>query len=382
VAQREQAKQNRRDQGQGSLRVGTAAGTGKLPGAIGSKLIQPGTTGLIDERLHEPQQHALIRRVGQVHGNQYVQRAIEQSPASAPSSGVIQRQGGGGPGGGAPGAIGQAQAQKARAKDILVTAFGSVCRIKAPKVVVMNDAAIKQSFVQYQIRQGTKHPRKNRRWESEDAQEINRLDGYADRGADTVYILDQEDDAQIATLVHEMLHANANPGFPGMYKADIDEGATEYLTRVALAKSGVRAPTGGTYGPQVGLITLFVDMIGEGTLIQAYFSNPNALKNMVDTIRGTGTWDLFWMRFMEKDYDGAWELLYPKEGGSWVEHKIKLINGYLDGWVSDDDISMIETICSTLSSEDLKTVRRAISPRIGSLWSHGQRARLRIALGA
>ena len=122
-------------------------------------------------------------------------------------------------------------------------------------------------------------------------------------------------------------------------------------------------------------------MIGEGTLMQAYFSNPDALKNMVDTIRGPGTWQLFWIRFTDKDYTGAWELLYPKKGGSWVDHKITLIRGYLDGWVSDEDISMIETICSTLSGEDLKTVRRSVGPLVKTLWNHGQRARLRIALG-
>lgn len=339
--------------------------------------VQPGVW-----RLHEPQQHALIRRMEQIHGNQHVQRAIEQGPAGAPSGEVVQRRGGSSAGGVVRGAIAKAEAQKARAKDILATAFGSVCKIKAPKVVILDTTTLKRSYVQFQIRQGGRNSRKGRPWQESDADEIQRLDGYADRGANTVYVADQGDEAQIATLVHEMLHANANPGFPGTYLTDFDEGATEYLARVALARSGIQAPTGGTYGRQVGLITLFVDMVGQGTLIQAYFNNPAALKNMVDTIRGPGTWNLFWIRFMDKRYKDAWELLYPKGGGSWVDHKIKLIKGYLEGWVSDDDISMIETICGTLSSEDRKTVRRAISPQIGSLWSHGQRARLRMALGA
>jgi hypothetical protein len=281
-----------------------------------------------------------------------------------------------------PGALSRAQAVRDRAKDILTTAFGSLIRVKSAKVQVLGDGALKQAFVQYHKRMGHRNPRTGEVWKEEDVASLTgTLEGFVARDQATIYVLQSEDEVPVATMVHEMLHVNANPGFAAMYNADFDEGATEYLTKIALARSGVRAESGGTYARQVGLITKFVAIVGEGTLMQAYFGNPAALKNMVDTIRGPGTWRLFWIRFMDKDYVRAWELLDPKGGGSWLDHKIALINGLLDGWVWDENIAMIETICSTLSSEDLRTARNAVGHRVRTLWSHGQRARLRIALG-
>jgi len=60
--------------------------------------------------------------------------------------------------------------------------------------------------------------------------------------------------------------------------------------------------------------------------------------------------------------------------------KVRLVNRLFDGWVSDDDVSAIETIMSNLSAADKAAVRALIARRVDDLSSVGQRTRLRAAL--
>jgi hypothetical protein len=56
-------------------------------------------------------------------------------------------------------------------------------------------------------------------------------------------------------------------------------------------------------------------------------------------------------------------------------------NSLLDGWVSDNDIEGIRKIVN-LPLVNKEQIQRALSPRIGELWSIGQRTQLRVILNA
>jgi hypothetical protein len=60
--------------------------------------------------------------------------------------------------------------------------------------------------------------------------------------------------------------------------------------------------------------------------------------------------------------------------------RIAVVNSFLDWWVSDTDLDMIETIVHA-SAGDRDAIATAIQPRIRSLISLGQRTRLRLILG-
>jgi hypothetical protein len=76
-------------------------------------------------------------------------------------------------------------------------------------------------------------------------------------------------------------------------------------------------------------------------------------------------------------YTAALAILQPPS----VTQKIAAINTLLDWWVSDDDLTIIESIVSTVGEADKQAIAAAIQPRISSLTSIGQRTRLRVILG-
>ena len=63
-----------------------------------------------------------------------------------------------------------------------------------------------------------------------------------------------------------------------------------------------------------------------------------------------------------------------------LDDRLRMINRLLDGWVSDDDLDAIDRLCANAPSQQLAEVEGAITPRVTSLTSHGQRARLRAIL--
>jgi Domain of unknown function (DUF4157) len=63
-----------------------------------------------------------------------------------------------------------------------------------------------------------------------------------------------------------------------------------------------------------------------------------------------------------------------------VAEKIRMVNRLLDYWVSGDDIDAIERIFVNSSNTDRDQIGRVIASRIGSLFSIGQRTRLRLLI--
>jgi hypothetical protein len=336
---------------------------------------------LSDKRLPAVQRQSLAATIGRVQGNHYLQRLLEPL-APAPVT-AVQRQGAAGP---APaGVVDKSQALQARAQSILTAAYGSTRKIVPSKIEVVDDATLRGKFDDFQIRKGTTNPKTKEAWKAGDAYTVFPvLDGFADRDNQTIYVQDKMaggPEGQVSVAVHEMLHMNAAGGFAGGVGADIDEGTTEYMTIQACKKAGVAIQA--AYGPQVGLVTQLIAVIGEGTLTQAYFGGANILISTLDAVRGEGAFAKFQERLRISGLSRAEDLLKPPRSSDWVKEKIKIIEDILNSWwVTGSDVSRIETICGTLTAEELKVVREAIAPQVSKkLSDHGQRAQVRIALG-
>jgi hypothetical protein len=357
--------------------------------AAGGGAIEEQAAVLGRRQWQNAQRQAIAAQIGRRQGNRHLQRlgALLNHDRPAASAPVIQRQGpAAGGGSGAVGAIDKGKAQQARAQRILATTYGAIKPVIPFKVEALDDATLKVKFVELQIREKRTNPKTQEPWKPEDAQMLGRLDGFADHDLQTIYILDDpgaEGDDQTPVVVHEMLHLNAASGFAGTMGADIDEGATEYLTIKACAQAGV-AIKKAAYGGQVSLVNLLVQIVGEGTLIQAYFNSPNVLITTLDTVRGEGAFKNLRKRLgsVEDGLSKAEAFLKAPRSPDWVKEKIKVINDLLDGWVSDNDLEAIRTVFGTVESpEDKQAIREAIAPRVTELVDHGQRARLRLILG-
>jgi hypothetical protein len=61
--------------------------------------------------------------------------------------------------------------------------------------------------------------------------------------------------------------------------------------------------------------------------------------------------------------------------------KVRMVNSLMDGWISNDDVSAIESICRTARAGDqAEAVRAAVSARLGEMWGSEQRTRLQATL--
>lgn len=331
-----------------------------------------------------------------VAGNQYVQRALLGK--------VIQRAPGQ-PGGGnttpIP-ALADVEARRNFALTILKKAFGGRIKSEAKVVEIKGTEGMWAEYDAAMIRQGKEFrepPEKKgeegklRPWQTGDAQKHPDLQkkgefkGFNDPSTGQVYIdTSQQPDEQVATIVHEMLHANAAPDFPATLGKRLDEGMTEKLTQTAFTTSGFAAPTGQNES-EVSFVSDLGAMIGEGALASAYFGGVGILRDMLNL--GVGDTDMFdkfanaaragnwaWMRsFFEKYYDKL-------KGGAELDKKLAVINYWLDGWVSDDDIANIEGIYLGATEEEKVQLRSLIQSRISELIDIGQRTRLRVLVAS
>lgn len=204
------------------------------------------------------------------------------------------------------------------------------------------------------------------------------LEGFAFQSRNIVYVNKAaEDDEQVVTLVHEMLHMNAASDWQATVKADIDEGTTELLTQKACAKMKA---TKKAYGAQMGIVQKIIQVVGEGTLINAYFNGGSILVNAVDSMIGKGTFNTLLDRIMDRTVIGTFDekigkLLDPQKA-NWLRQKIDEMKGLLGGWVTDANIDRIAVIRGMIDQEDMPQVRQELYPLINSLWSERQQSRM------
>ena len=328
-----------------------------------------------------------------VAGNRYVQRSLV--------GGVIQRNPGPGPGGDTTPipTLPDLEARRNLALVVLKKAYGG--RIKAETKVegVASEDALRVKYDQAMIGQQKKFREKGKEgeedklvdWQAGDSKRHPDISGegtfkgFNDPKMGVVIDTSKKPDDQVATIAHELLHASAASDFAGTLGKQVDEGMTEKLTQNAFTISGYAAPAG-QYESEVSFIQDLSAMVGEGTLISAYFGGVDILRKMLNAQTDTDIFEKFaeaartknrkFLREFFKDY-------YEKlKGGSEIDKKIAAINIALDGWVSGDDISNIEGIYFNASQEEKAALRNVIQPRIDELIDIGQRTRLRVLVAS
>jgi len=325
-----------------------------------------------------------------VAGNRYVQRAL--------LGGVIQR--GPGPGGGGDTTpiptLPDPEARKDLALSILKKAYGGRIKTETKVQEVASGAELQTKYDAAMMRQkkkfraeGNKDPVEDLPdWGPGDAArfkdtaDAESFKGFNDPSSGSVFVdTSKKPDDQVATIVHELLHASAAADFQSTLGKRVDEGMTEKLTQNAFTISGYTAPTGQNAN-EVGFVQDLGAIVGEGTLISAYFGGVDILRKMMNAQTDTDIFEKFAeaartsnAKFLREEFFKEYEKL---KGGSELDKKIAAINVALDGWVSGDDISNIESIYYNSTQEEKAALRNVIQPRIDELIDIGQRTRLRV----
>lgn len=310
------------------------------------------------------------------------------------NQGVLQRQGAGGTGGASAPipALPEPDRRRDFALDVLKKAYGGLIKQESKVIGAPNESLLRVLYDQSMIAMGRvfiEEDGTERPWVPGDSRKhpdmSSELSGFYDPSSKQVYIdLGKKPDAQVATLVHEILHANSSPDFGATLGKDLDEGMTEKLTQKAFAKSGYTPPSG-FFAGQVGVVEKLGSIVGPNTLKYAYFNGTGGLRSMMDAKLEEGVFERFALEVRNKNW--AWlnkffDRYARAVQGTETEKKIAVINSLLDGWVSDTDLDNIENIWSASSAGEKAEIRKAVSPRIGSLIDIGQRTRLRTILAS
>jgi hypothetical protein len=135
----------------------------------------------------------------------------------------------------------------------------------------------------------------------------------------------REGSAGGGTIQHETLHLASNPAFRGSFGGNLNEAATEYMTRRFTEPAGIDR-SNIAYHSQGGteVIEEMVKLVGEEKVHAAYFGDgPEAVEELqqsLDAARGPGTFDLIKRMTNHKypDYPLATQVLqgtFPRSGG-------------------------------------------------------------------
>jgi hypothetical protein len=255
---------------------------------------------------------------------------------------------------------------------------------------VVDKATAHQVHDQYLIRKKTwnNQPWANGPWkEGYSALMFTTFYGFANTFDGIMYIVENPggagggggEDQQLPTIVHEMLHLNAAGGFADAVKGAVDEGMTEKLTIKALQQAGKTIKA--EYADERAFVDRLIALVGEGTLTSAYFGGASILIGAFEAIRGEGKWAALMNALSTGRDDRVKALLEGPGNTSILNQKIAQIQDLLSGWVTDDDVNQAITIIGTCSDDEKRTIYNTITGMIRDLSDHGQRARLRIALG-
>jgi hypothetical protein len=324
-----------------------------------------------------------------VAGNRYVQRLLVE--------GMIQRQpapSGGGDTTPIP-TLPDFEARRNLAVFVLKKAYGG--RIKAETQVqgVASEDELRAKYDTAMIALKKKFREKGKEgeedklvdWKAGDAarhpdmSEQGSFKGFNAPGMGVVIDTSKKPDDQVATIAHELLHASSAGDFLATLGKRVDEGMTEKLTQNAFTLSGYAAPSGQNES-EVSFVSDLGSMVGEGTLISAYFGGVDILRKMLNAQADKDVFDKFALAARTRNAKELREFFkkyFEKlKGGSELEKKKAAINIALDGWVSGDDIGNIESIYLNATPEEKKELKILIQSRIEELVDIGQRTRLRV----
>ena len=198
-------------------------------------------------------------------GNQYVQRLLVQRDDEADADTEE-----------APEKPAKAMIDKAKAVEVLKKSFKDYKTITAGKVVVHEQADFEKAYDE--IYGKTKYS-----WDKYVKPKFGNLEGFAHKG--TNYI--NKDIGSVDVVPHEMLHNNDSASWTPFAGSETNEGTTEYLTIKAVEAEGYTAFH--SYPDQEGVVQKLVGVVGEETLMNAYFKGKTAAlkKAMEDACKGT-----------------------------------------------------------------------------------------------
>jgi hypothetical protein len=119
------------------------------------------------------------------------------------------------------------------------------------------------------------------------------INAYQDAGE--IYI--HEERGETGTAIHESMHLYANDSYVSTLGFNINEGTTEYFTRVITAEQKITR--GSFYPSQYASVNKLVGATSKDTLADAYFNGK--IKEMGDAVEGKakGAW-ASWKDFMKK----------------------------------------------------------------------------------
>lgn len=326
----------------------------------------------------------------------YLQRSIGNGAVQHYlTAGVVQR----GPGEPTPGGaapipvLPSLEERRAKALFILKKGLGGRVKVEAEVQGALNESDLREAYDSAMIRMGRTFPAKKgeepKKWEKGDSMKFagtsGDFPGFFDPSKGRVMIdLKRPPDEQVATIVHEMIHANASPDFVTKFGRGMDEGMTEKLTRRAFTSAGYAAPTG-YFETEISQVDTLGSLFGEGTLEAAYFGGPQIFESM---FLGVTDDEDEYVKFCSQVRANNWDWLgsfanrwRQLMGKSEVEKKIGAIQEHLSWLVGSEDVTHVENIIASCTPDEKAQIRTAVLPLVNSLMDHGFRARLRIALG-
>lgn len=343
-------------------------------------------------------------------------------PAATPAPAIGPEGGGGGaaaPAAPRPRALRNEAMALATAEAALSRSYGRIRRIVTVPVTILDHAGILRAYDDDCIRRGVRYtdPRTGvtREWRRGDADPG--IEGFALTDSSRIYV--QSDTTLPTATAHELLHANTAADFRGAVGEAINEGTTEHLAIKALTAAGLptMGPTGAqAYPGQVTAVQQLIRVVGEDTLIEAYFNGAATLVSAYEALmphtfaalRGSGTLDTAHMAALLVPRTTAQKIALVRERlalerpeaadiaairaicssdpaqipeirSAVAPRVVSLANSLLDGWVSDADLDCIDRL-DRLPITDRGALQAALEPRAISLTSIGQRTRLRVIL--
>ena len=113
-------------------------------------------------------------------------------------------------------------------------------------------------------------------------------------------------------MLHEATHLYSNSAVRTTYGSQVNEGITEYFTRIIVREQNLPERTG-LYDDEYGEVTALVKICGEDVLRHAYFEgNIAGLQSAIDTARGAGTFATWVAAMQAEDWATARAALAPK----------------------------------------------------------------------
>lgn len=131
------------------------------------------------------------------------------------------------------------------------------------------------------------------------------VNAFVDRSTTPPTVWIHEERQTPATVLHEALHLYSDSAMRDNYGKQVNEGTTEYFTRLIVEQEHLERRTG-IYDDEHEAIRQLVGVIGEDTLREAYFEGDTAaLEQAVDNARGAGTFATWLGHMQAEDWDEA-----------------------------------------------------------------------------